>query len=79
MTFTLRSPQKIAQVVPRNVMNNLNEHEIIVEHKHFFAPTRAGLPNLFLAMYPFSILTDEYVPINFHMTKYFIMLNHNYF
>ena len=69
MTFTLRSPEKIAQVVPRNVMNNFNEHEIIVEHKNIFAPTRAWLSNLFLAMYPFSIPTDEYVPINFLMTN----------
>jgi len=56
-------------------MNNFNEHEIIVQHKNFFGPTRAGFPNLFLAMYPFSVLTDEYVPINFLMTKYFITLN----
>jgi len=42
MTFTLQSPQKIAQVVPGNVMNNINEHEIIVEHKNFFAPLEQG-------------------------------------
>ena len=46
-------------------MNNLNEHEIIVEHKNIFEPNRAGLLNLSLAMYPFSIPTDEYVPLNF--------------
>jgi len=28
-------------------MNNFNKHEIMIEHKNFFAPTRAGLPNLF--------------------------------
>jgi len=37
-----------------------------------------GFPIFFLAMYPFSILTDEYVTLNFLMTKYFIMLNHKY-
>jgi len=26
-------------------------------------------------MYPFSILTDEHVPLKFLMTKYFIMIN----
>ena len=50
-------------------MNNFNEHEIIVEHKNFFAPTRAGLPILFLAIYPFSIPTDVYVPLNILMTN----------
>ena len=28
----------------------------------------AGFPNLFLAMYPFSIPTDEYVPLQ-HFTR----------
>jgi len=30
---------------------------------------RTGVPNLFLTMYPFSISTDEYVPLNFLTTK----------
>jgi len=30
---------------------------------------RTGVPKLFLTMYPFSISTDEYVPLNFVMTK----------
>jgi len=29
-------------------------------------------------MYPFSISTDEHVPLNFLMTKYFIVINHRY-
>jgi len=29
-------------------------------------------------MYPFSILTDEDIPLKFLMTKYFIMINHKY-
>jgi len=79
MTFTLRSPQKIAQLVPRNVMNIFNEHEIIVEHKNFFAPNRAGLPILFFGHIPFQhshrfIRTPKY-----SYDKYFIMLNHKYF
>jgi len=60
-------------------MNNFNKHEIIVDHKNCFAPTRAGLLNLFLAMYPFSIPTDKHVPLNFLMTKSIIMLNHKHF
>ena len=31
-----------------------------------------------ISMYPFSISTDEYVPLKFLMTKYFIMINHRY-
>jgi len=54
MTFTLQSPQEITRVVPRNVMNNFNEHEIIVERKSYFAPTTAGLPNLFFGNVPFQ-------------------------
>jgi len=30
---------------------------------------RTGVPNLFLTTYPFSIWTDEYVSLNFLMTK----------
>jgi len=30
---------------------------------------RTGVPNLFLTMCPFSISTDEYVPLNFLATK----------
>jgi len=28
--------------------------------------------------YPFSISTDEQVPLKFLMTKYFVMINHTY-
>jgi len=38
----------------------------------------AGVPNLSLTMYPFSLPTDEYVPLKFLMTKYFIVINHRY-
>jgi len=30
---------------------------------------RAGVPKLYLAMYPFNILIDEHVPLKFLMTK----------
>jgi len=29
----------------------------------------AGVPDLFLTMYPFSILTNEHVPLKFLITK----------
>jgi len=29
-------------------------------------------------MYPFSILADEHVPLKFLVTKYFIVINHEY-
>jgi len=38
----------------------------------------AGVPNLFLTMHPFSISKDEHVPLNFLVTKYFIMINYRY-
>jgi len=31
-----------------------------------------------MSMYPFSILTDEHVPLKCHMTKYFVMTIHRY-
>jgi len=34
---------------------------------------KSGVPNLSLTMYPFSISTDENVPLKFLMTKYCIM------
>jgi len=33
------------------------------------AYVRTGVPNLFLTMYPFSISTDQYVPLTFLTTK----------
>jgi len=36
----------------------------------------SGVPNLSLTMYPFSILTDEHVPLTFLMTIHFIMIIH---
>jgi len=44
----------------------------------FSTPYRTGVPNLSLTMYPFSIPTDEHVPLKFLMTKYFIMIIHRY-
>jgi len=38
----------------------------------------SGITNLSLTMYPFSISTDEHVPLKFLMTKHFIMTNHIY-
>jgi len=31
--------------------------------------SRTEVPNLYLTMYPFSILTDEHVPLKFLMAK----------
>jgi len=35
----------------------------------------SGDPNLSLTMNPFSISTDEHLPLKFIMTKYFIILD----
>jgi len=35
-----------------------------------FLEIRPEIPNLFLTMRPFSISTDEHVPLKFLMTKY---------
>ena len=45
---------------------------------HLYCCVRAGVPNLFHAMYPFSIPTDEYVPLKFLLTKYLVMIIHGY-
>ena len=37
-----------------------------------------GIPDLYLAMYLFSISADEHLHLKFHMTKHFIMTNQSY-
>jgi len=38
----------------------------------------AVVPNLSLTMYPFSISTDEHVPVKFPVTKHFMVIIHRY-